>query len=88
MGVHNRRTDYLEFRRKRLGLDNLYEDYFQDAMDYFREEFDNPVSDTNLSQIMQGFLCHEKYILKWAHILRDIFLCLLDGAFFKKTGIK
>ncbi len=25
VGVHNRRTDYLEFRRKRLGLDNLYE---------------------------------------------------------------
>ena len=29
VGVHNRRTDYLEFRRKRLGLENLYEDYFQ-----------------------------------------------------------
>ncbi len=43
VGVHNRRTDYLEFRRKRLGLDNLYEDYFEDAMDYYREEHDHPV---------------------------------------------
>ena len=39
MGIHNRRTDYLEFRRKRLKLDNLYEDYFEDAMEYFREEY-------------------------------------------------
>ena len=39
MGIHNRRTDYLEFRRKRLGLDNLYEDYFEDAMEYFRDEY-------------------------------------------------
>ena len=29
VGVHDRRTDYLEFRVKRLGLENLYEDYFQ-----------------------------------------------------------
>lgn len=43
VGVHNRRTDYLEFRKKRLGLENLYEDYFQDAMEYFREEYDNPI---------------------------------------------
>ena len=39
VGIHNRRTDYLEFRRKRLGLDNLYEDYFEDAMEYFRDEY-------------------------------------------------
>jgi len=39
VGIHNRRTDYLEFRRKRLQLDNLYEDYFQDAMEYFRDEY-------------------------------------------------
>lgn len=39
VGIHNRRTDYLEFRRKRLGLDNLYEDYFDDAMAYFDEEY-------------------------------------------------
>ncbi len=43
VGVHNRRTDYLEFRRKRLGLDNLYEDYFEDAMEYYREDHDHPV---------------------------------------------
>lgn len=42
VGVHNRRTDYLEFRRKRLGLDPLYEDYFEDAMEYYREEYDHP----------------------------------------------
>ncbi len=61
VGVHNRRTDYLEFRRKRLGLDNLYEDYFQDAMDYFRDEFDNPVSDTIFSQIMGFFAAKSKF---------------------------
>ena len=32
VGIHNRRTDYLEFRKRRLGLDNLYEDYFQVIM--------------------------------------------------------
>ncbi len=39
VGIHNRRTDYLQFRRKTLGLDNLYEDYFADAMEYFKEEY-------------------------------------------------
>ncbi len=29
VGVHNRRTDYLSFRKRRLGLDNLREDYFE-----------------------------------------------------------
>jgi len=43
VGVHNRRTDYLDFRQKKLQLDNLYEDYFEDATDYFREEYENPV---------------------------------------------
>ena len=29
VGVHDRRTDYLEFRRKRLKLKNLYRGYFE-----------------------------------------------------------
>ena len=43
VGIHNRRGDYLEFRRKRLGLDNLYEDYFEDAMEYFVDEYGKDV---------------------------------------------
>ena len=39
VGIHNRRTDYLDFRRRVLGLSNLYEDYFADATDYFVEEY-------------------------------------------------
>ena len=39
VGVHNRRGDYLEFRRRVLGLTNLYQDYFVDATDYFVEEY-------------------------------------------------
>jgi len=42
IGIHNRRTDYLEFRRRRLGLENLYEDYFEDAIAYFKEEYGDP----------------------------------------------
>jgi hypothetical protein len=29
VGVHNRRTDYLSFRKRRLGLDSLRDDYFE-----------------------------------------------------------
>ena len=29
VGVHDRRTDYLEFRRKRLKLQDLYHGYFE-----------------------------------------------------------
>lgn len=29
VGVHDRRTDYLEFRRKRLKLRDLYRGYFE-----------------------------------------------------------
>merc|ERR1712029_1196817 len=43
VGIHNRRTDYLDFRRRVLGLNNLYEDYFEDATDYFAEEYENAV---------------------------------------------
>ena len=41
VGVHNRRTDYLDFRRRVLKLDNLYEDYFEDAAAYFNDDYDN-----------------------------------------------
>ena len=43
VAVHNRRTDYLEFRKKRLKLDPLREDYFLDVFEYYREEYDHPV---------------------------------------------
>lgn len=32
VGVHDRRTDYLEFRRKRLKLRDLYHGYFEVKM--------------------------------------------------------
>ncbi len=41
VGVHDRRTDYLEFRRKVLLTEDLDEDYLPDAMEYFREEYDS-----------------------------------------------
>merc|ERR1712038_1308928 len=43
VGVHDRRTDYLEFRRKRLKLRPLYRGYFEDAFEYFRTEYDNVI---------------------------------------------
>lgn len=48
VAVHNRRTDFLEFRRKTLKMDNLYEDYFEDAMDYFRDEYGDDVEADNV----------------------------------------
>lgn len=53
VGIHNRRTDYLEFRRKRLKLDNLYEDYFEDAMEYFMEEYGPNVAFVYVSDDMK-----------------------------------
>ena len=43
VGIHARRTDYLDYRDKYLGEENLQEDYFVDAVEYFREEYDLPV---------------------------------------------
>lgn len=43
VGIHNRRTDYLEFRKKRLKLEELRDDYFIDAMEYYRDEYEHPV---------------------------------------------
>ena len=53
VGIQNRRTDYLEFRRKRLGLDNLYEDYFEDSMEYFMEEYGPDVAFIYVSDDMK-----------------------------------
>ena len=36
VGIHNRRTDHLEFIRKTADLKPLQNDYFYDAMEYFR----------------------------------------------------
>jgi hypothetical protein len=36
VGVHNRRTDHLEFIQKTSNLKPIEIDYFYDAMDYFR----------------------------------------------------
>ena len=39
VGVHDRRTDYLEFRKRTLMTEDLDEEYIPDAMEYFREEY-------------------------------------------------
>ncbi len=36
MGIHNRRTDGIEFIKRGWHQDELDEDYFYDAMEYFR----------------------------------------------------
>jgi hypothetical protein len=36
VGVHDRRTDFLVFRKKVLMTEDLDEDYLPDAMNYFR----------------------------------------------------
>ena len=36
VGVHNRRTDSVEFIKKDWFQEPLREDYFEDAMEYFR----------------------------------------------------
>eukprot|EP00095_Tigriopus_kingsejongensis_P010494 maker-scaffold436_size171858-snap-gene-0.29 protein:Tk10494 transcript:maker-scaffold436_size171858-snap-gene-0.29-mRNA-1 annotation:"galactoside 2-alpha-l-fucosyltransferase 2" len=41
VGIHNRRTDGLDFIKQNFNQDPLDQDYFYDAMDYFREEYDN-----------------------------------------------
>ncbi len=43
VGIHSRRTDYLDFRKNVLGMKKLYKNYFFDAVDYFTEEFENVV---------------------------------------------
>ncbi len=41
VGIHNRRTDSVEFIRRDWFQEPLRDDYFHDAMEYFREEYDN-----------------------------------------------
>ena len=43
VGIHSRRTDYIDFRKNVLGMKKLYKNYFFDAVDYFTEEFENVV---------------------------------------------
>ena len=40
VGVHDRRTDYLEFRKKVLMTEDLDEEYIPEAMQYFRDEYE------------------------------------------------
>ena len=41
VGIHNRRTDSVEFIKRDWFKEPLREDFFEDAMEYFREEYDN-----------------------------------------------
>ena len=41
IGIHIRRTDHLKFMKKNFDADPLDEEYYNDAMEYFREEYDN-----------------------------------------------
>jgi len=41
VGIHNRRTDYLPFRKNVLGMRQLRKSFFFDAIDYFRDEYEN-----------------------------------------------
>jgi hypothetical protein len=41
VGIHNRRTDHFDLVRKLSGQEPLDKSYFYDAMEYFREEYEN-----------------------------------------------
>ncbi len=44
VGIHNRRTDYIEYMESTYGERHPFgKRYFRDAMDYFREEYENAV---------------------------------------------
>lgn len=43
IGVHVRRTDHLEFMKSLYDMDPLDGDYYNDAIEYFREEYDNTI---------------------------------------------
>ena len=36
VGIHNRRTDHIDFMRKTADLKPIETDFFYDAMEYFR----------------------------------------------------
>ncbi|XP_059089721.1 galactoside alpha-(1,2)-fucosyltransferase 1-like [Tigriopus californicus] len=42
IGVHNRRTDHLEYFERYFKKKPLKPSYFHDAMDIFRDEYDHP----------------------------------------------
>ena len=39
VGIHNRRTDHIEFVKKTARAKPITKKYFKDAMEYFRSEF-------------------------------------------------
>ena len=43
VGVHIRRTDHIQFMKQKYGSETLDADYYNDAMEYFQEEYDNCV---------------------------------------------
>eukprot|EP00092_Neocalanus_flemingeri_P005466 GFUD01005895.1.p1 GENE.GFUD01005895.1~~GFUD01005895.1.p1 ORF type:complete len:327 (-),score=49.82 GFUD01005895.1:90-980(-) len=43
VGVHVRRTDYVEFRQKHTGLDPVNETYFQAAMQFYRDKYPDTI---------------------------------------------
>ena len=50
VGVHNRRSDHIEFMRERLKLEPLSENYFSAAFEYFRYKY--PVVGLGLGSMM------------------------------------
>jgi hypothetical protein len=43
IGVHNRRTDHIKYTREKHDRKPLEPEFFHDAMDEFREDYDHPV---------------------------------------------
>ena len=41
VGVHVRRTDHLQYVKKKYNLKPLNADYYNNAMEYFQEEYEN-----------------------------------------------
>jgi len=78
VGVHNRRTDYLDFRRRVLKMSNLYEDYFEDATSYFVEEYGDPERHNN-KNVVFVFVSDD---MKWGRRK----LKHLDNVFFAGCG--
>ena len=43
IGVHVRKTDHADFVKRQLNLEPIYDEYYNDGMDYFRDNYDNCV---------------------------------------------
>ena len=41
IGVHVRKTDHADFVKRQLNLEPIYDEYYNDGMDYFRDNYDN-----------------------------------------------